>query len=126
VLVVGYPRDLAPTYGPGSQQFLADFKKAYGHEPILPQAMTAYAGLKVFFEIVKKAGSVSPDKVRATAASFEKPLSSMPTGWGVKFDATMQNTLATPIVVQWQNGKVATVFPAKAVPPGNTLQPLKP
>ena len=126
ILVAGYPRDLNPTFGPGSAAFESAFKKKYGHVPELPQAMTAYTGLTVLFDVLKKSSGLSPASVKKAAASFDLPLGSLPNGWGVKFDSTFQNTRTRPGLVQWQNGVVKTVFPADALPDGNKLEPLKP
>jgi branched-chain amino acid transport system substrate-binding protein len=61
------------------------------------------------------------EKVRAAAAKLDKPLKSYPTGFGAKFDAKFQNTRAFPTVVQWQSGKVVTVFPKDAALPNVKL-----
>jgi branched-chain amino acid transport system substrate-binding protein len=45
---------------------------------------------------------------------MDKPLYSYATGYGVKFDENFQNIRAFPTVVQWQSGKLVTVFPEKA------------
>ena len=39
----------------------------------------------------------------------------------MKFDGQMQNTRAKPIVGQWQDGVVVTVYPEAAVPEGGKL-----
>jgi branched-chain amino acid transport system substrate-binding protein len=52
---------------------------------------------------------------------MDKPASSYETGYGVKFDANMQNTLAVPNVAQWQGGKIVTVFPTEAKQDGVTI-----
>ena len=42
------------------------------------------------------------------------PDGATPAGWGARFDERGQNTRARPFVLQWQNGKQVTVFPAEA------------
>ena len=122
ILVVGYPEpDQSETYGPGAHAYLAAYKKKYERDPIAPQSMTAYTGLKILLEAVAAAGSTDMAKVRAAAAKMDKPLSSYATGYGVKFDETFQNTRAAPTVKQWQGGKVVTVFPTAAAAEGSKL-----
>ncbi|OIQ74357.1 hypothetical protein GALL_439950 [mine drainage metagenome] len=52
---------------------------------------------------------------------MDKPLRSYATGFGAKFNASFQNTRAFPTVVQWQSGKVATVYPKDAAQPNVRL-----
>ncbi len=122
VTVVGYPRpDQTEAYGPGAAAFLAAYKAKYNRDPIAPQGMTAYVGMQMLIEAIAAAGSTDVEKVRAAAAKMDKPLKSYATGFGVKFDAKFQNTRAFPTVVQWQSGKVVTVFPKDAAQPGVKL-----
>jgi len=71
-------------------------------------------GAQVMFQAIGAAGTTEFEKVRAAALAMDKPLGSYANGFGVKFDSQMQNTRAKPIIGQWQNGVVATVFPERA------------
>jgi len=123
VFVVSYPRpDISATFGPGASTYLAAYRKAYNREPIAPQGLTAYTGMRMLIETIEAAGSTEMTKVRAAAAKLDKPLNSYPSGFGVKFDDTFQNTRAFPTVIQWQAGKQITVFPAEARAAGVTLK----
>jgi branched-chain amino acid transport system substrate-binding protein len=120
--IVAYPRpDQTETYGPGAAAYLAAYKKKYERDPIAPQGMTAYVGMQMLIEAIGAAGSVDMEKVRAAAAKMDKPAKSYATGFGAKFDQKFQNTRAFPTVVQWQGGKVVTVFPKDAALPGVKL-----
>jgi branched-chain amino acid transport system substrate-binding protein len=122
ITVVGYPRpDQTEAYGPGGAAYLAAYKKKYERDPIAPQSMTAYVGVQMLIEAIAAAGSVEMEKVRAAAAKLDKPAKSYATGFGVKFDAQFQNTRAFPTVVQWQSGKIVTVFPKEAAQPNVKL-----
>lgn len=122
ITVVGYPRpDQTEAYGPGAAAYLAAYKKKYERDPIAPQSMAAYVGAKMLIEAVAAAGSVEMEKVRAAAAKMDKPAKSYATGFGVKFDDKFQNTRAFPTVVQWQSGKLVTVYPKDAAPPSAKL-----
>jgi branched-chain amino acid transport system substrate-binding protein len=122
ITVVGYPRpDQTESYGPGAAAYLAAYKKKYERDPIAPQGMTAYVGVQMLIEAIAAAGSVEMEKVRAAAAKLDKPARSYATGFGLKFDAQFQNTRAFPTVVQWQSGKIVTVFPKEAAQPNVKL-----
>jgi len=119
VLIVSYPRpDITEAYGPGAATFLEAYRKKFNSDPVAPQSMTAYTGARILFEAIEAAGSAEVEAVRAAAAAMDKPFNSYPTGYGVKFDESFQNTRALPTVAQWQAGKVVTVFPTEAVAQG--------
>ena len=122
VLLVSYPRaDIGESYGPGAGAFLQAYKTKYNRDPIAPQAMSAYVGMKVLLEAITAARSTEYEKVIAAAAKMDKPFGTYETGYGVKFDATMQNTRALPLIAQWQDGQVRAVFPKEALASGVTL-----
>jgi branched-chain amino acid transport system substrate-binding protein len=126
IMVVSYPRpDINPKYGPGSAEFLAAYRAKYNRDPIAPQAMAAYVGASIMMEALNAAGSTDMEKVRAAAAKMDKPLGTYATGFGVKFDQNFQNTRAFPVVAQWQDGKMVTVFPVDATPEGAKLADMR-
>jgi branched-chain amino acid transport system substrate-binding protein len=123
IMVVSYPRpDISEKFGPGASAYLAAYRKSFNREPVAPQGLTAYTGMKILLETVQAAGSTEVDKVRAAAAKLDKPLNAYPSGFGVKFDDKFQNTRAIFTVIQWQGGKQVTVFPAEARGAGAALK----
>ena len=125
LLVVSHPfPDVAASYGPGAQEYLAAYRAKYKTDPIAPQGMTAFVGLQILFEAIKAAGSTDMEKVRAAAAAMDKPLGTYATGYGVKFDKNFQNQRLATTTTQWQSGKMVTVFPNEAVGPGAKLKSL--
>lgn len=122
VLLVSYPRaDVGESYGPGAGAFLKAYQAKYNRDPIAPQAMSAYVGMKILLEAVTAAKSTEYEKVIAAAAKMDKQFGSYETGYGVKFDDTMQNVRALPLIAQWQDGQVRAVFPQEALAPGVIL-----
>ena len=125
IVVIGYPRhDITEAYGPGQGAYLAAYRAKYKAEPVAPQGMAAYSGALIMAEVVKAAGSLEPEKVRAAAIKLDKPESTYPSGFGAKFDQNLQNVRAAFTASQWQGGKMITVFPQKAALPGVTIKPL--
>jgi branched-chain amino acid transport system substrate-binding protein len=123
IFVVSYPRpDISEKFGPGAAAYLAAYRKAYNREPVAPQGLTAFTGMKLLLETVEAAGSTDMTKVRAAAAKMDKPANSYASGFGVKFDDKFQNLRAQPTVIQWQGGKQVTVFPSEARGPGVALK----
>ena len=115
VFVVSYPRpDVSEKFAPGAAAYLAAYRKAYNRDPIAPQSLTAYAGMLMLLETIQTAGSTDMAKVREAAARLDKPVNAYSSGFGAKFNDTMQNTRASPNVIQWQKGKQVTVFPTAA------------
>ena len=122
ILLVSYPRpDVNPKFGPGAADYLKAYRAKYNRDPIAPQSMSAYVGIKILYEAIKIAGSVEYEKVIKAAATLDKPLGTYEAGYGVKFDAKMQNSRTLPIVAQWQSGVVKAVFPKEAASEGVTV-----
>ncbi len=123
VMVVSYPRpDISEKFGPGASAYLASYRKTYNREPVAPQGLSAFTGMKILLETLEAAGGTDVEKVRAAAAKLDKPMNSYPSGFGVKFDDKFQNTRAQFTVIQWQGGKQVTVFPAEARGEGVSLK----
>ena len=122
VLLVSYPRaDVGESYAPGAHAYLEAYRAKYARDPIAPQAMSAYVGMRVLLECIAAAGSTEYEKVIAAAAKMDKPFGTYETGYGLKFDKTMQNVRALPLIAQWQAGKVVAVYPAEAVAAGSEM-----
>ena len=88
----------------------------------------AAGGLWVLKLALDAAKTDDPDKFRAAVMAMDIPVGSAINGWGVKFDETGQNTNARVqhYMLQWQGGKMVTVWPeeftterGKWIPLGN-------
>lgn len=125
VLLVSYPRaDVGEAYAPGAAKFLAAYRAKYNRDPIAPQAMSAYVGMRALLDCIAAAGTTDYEGVIAAAAKMDKPFGTYETGYGLKFDHTMQNIRALPLIAQWQNGRVVAVYPAEAATPGMQMASL--
>ena len=124
ILVVSYPRPelLNASYAPGGQAFLQNFKAKYNADPQAPQTACAFVGTQMLMDVLAKTGgSTDIDKMRKATLGLDKPVGSYANGFGVKFDDKGQNARAAMVVIQWQDGKVVTVYPDKAKVSGTQL-----
>jgi branched-chain amino acid transport system substrate-binding protein len=77
--------------------------------------------MRVLAEALETAGSTDAEELRRALAANEVTggiVDAMP-GQRIKFDDTGLNTVAFPIMTQWQDGELVTVYPeevAKASP----------
>ncbi|MCQ8192636.1 ABC transporter substrate-binding protein [Streptomyces rugosispiralis] len=99
---------------PGVGQARARYRSQY-HEPFMPnEAGESWVAMHLVAEAMENAHSSAPAAVakalRATPAT-SGPASSMPPG-RVGFDASGFNSGVVPIMIQWQNGRPRTVWPA--------------
>lgn len=87
------------------------FRERFGYF-MVHEALEHAVCMGVLAEAMDIAKSADPAKVRETLYKqrFDKGWSTAMTG-AVKFDETGQNTLAKPVMVQWQGGELHTVWP---------------
>jgi len=87
------------------------FRAKYGYF-MVHEALEHAVCMGVLAEALEIAGSIEPAKLRDTLRSqrFAKGWSTAMTT-AVKFDDTGLNTLAKPVMVQWQRGELVTVWP---------------
>ena len=127
MLLVSYPRsDIGEAYGPGAKAYQDAYVAKYKREPIAPQSMNAFVGMRILLEAIKIAGSTEYERVIAAAATMDHPLGTYETGYGLKFDKTMQNIRALPVIAQWQSGKVVAIYPPEAAASGVRPVALRP
>lgn len=106
------------------KQFLDKYKAKYNKEPST-QVVTAFSGAWILFkDVLPKAGSDDPDKIREAAVAIDIPEGHTINGWGVKFGQDGQNTRSFSVVMQWQNGKLVTISPEKYALGKPTMIPL--
>ncbi|MDP9901917.1 ABC transporter substrate-binding protein [Variovorax ginsengisoli] len=103
-----------------SAQQLEEFKKRfqamYGKPPSYVGTQGFVGTFVLLDNVLRKAGSLDPEKVRAAAAAVDIPDGGTALGWGVKFagesdPARGQNLRAFPVAQQWQGGKLVVVSP---------------
>ena len=106
--------DLAP-------EMTARFQKRFGYF-MVHEALEHAVALDVLVQAIEKAKSAKPEAVSAAlrGAKFTGGWAKAMTGGAVQFDDTGLNVLSVPVMVQWRNKELVTVWPkeyakAKAV-----------
>lgn len=101
-------------------ELLAEFKKRFEASQGKPPSYVGtqgFVGTWVLLDrVLKAAGSLDPDKIRAAALALDVPMGGTPLGWGVKFAGEGdpmqgQNLRSFPVAQQWQDGKLVVVAP---------------
>lgn len=103
-----------PQGAPGIDKFVEAYRAKYNMEPRSGHSLGNYVGAKVFLDAVASAKSSSADDIRAAVAAVDVPDGTTAEGWGVKFGPDGQNERAKMMGLQWQDGKLVTVFPPEA------------
>jgi branched-chain amino acid transport system substrate-binding protein len=99
---------------PGVRQFVEIYRRTYGSEPRSGHSLANYAGARLCFDAVQRAGGTDKDRIRAAMLASDVAEGTTPTGWGARFDETGQNQRARPFLMQWQESRLVTVAPAEA------------
>ncbi len=123
------PEALTPHARELAREFVRRFEARKGTRPT-GNAWLAFAGTMVLFEeVLPRAGSLDPEKIREAAFSVDLPVGSMANGCGVKFIPHDQfdggkNERAFAVMLQWQDGVLRVVGPEKFATHKPILVPL--
>ncbi len=96
---------------PGLKDFVAAYEKRFGMQPRSGHSLVNYVGAKAFLDVLAQAKSTDKDKIREAVLAYRKPVGSNAAGWGYQFADNGQNQLASTNLMQWQGGKLVTVYP---------------
>jgi branched-chain amino acid transport system substrate-binding protein len=103
-------------FRPEARKLETDFseaiKKRTGDEPLASHRL-AGSGLWLLKVVLDQAKTDDLDRFRAAVLALDMPVGSMLNGWGVKFADNGQNAneRVQHYMLQWQNGKMNTVWP---------------
>ncbi|MGK9232280.1 ABC transporter substrate-binding protein [Inquilinus limosus] len=115
VLDVDFTQYLVNTkYTPGLESFVEAYRKKYGEAPRSGHSLNNYAGAKVILEALNKAEGFEPEAILDSAKAIDVPEGATAVGYGVKFGQNNQNERARMMGMQWQDGKLVTVYPDAA------------
>ena len=103
---------ISPANYDSTPELTGRFRKRFGYF-MVHEALEHATCMGVLAEALEMAGKVDTAVLRDTLHknTFTKGWSAAMTPTGVKFDQTGLNTMASPVMVQWQKGELATVWP---------------
>ncbi|MFE0752475.1 ABC transporter substrate-binding protein [Inquilinus sp. NPDC058860] len=115
VLDVDFTQYLVNTsYTPGLESFVEAYRKKYGGAPRSGHSLNNYAGAKAILEALNKAKGLEPEAILDAVKAIDVPEGATAVGYGVKFGRNNQNERARMMGMQWQDGKLVTVYPDAA------------
>lgn len=125
VMSVGFaPYRISDVVAPGVAEVAAAYQRKYGAPPRSGHSLACFAGARVFFDAITRAGTLEGAKLRAAVLATVLPPGASVGGSGVAFDERGQNVRATAYLAQWQKGALVTVapLPASVAPATTTLR----
>ncbi|MDE4618590.1 ABC transporter substrate-binding protein [Sinorhizobium meliloti] len=115
VLDVDFTQYLVNTKAtPGLDAFVEAYKAKYGSAPRSGHSLNNYVGAKALLEAIDKAKGFEPDTVVEAVKAMDIPDGATAAGYGIKFGENNQNERASMMGMQWQGGKLVTVYPDAA------------
>ena len=86
--------------------------KAHNNKDLNDNTSRELTALLTLADAVNRAGSAKPDAIRLALMATDVPGDQTIMPWkGIKFDATGQNTLGTPVMQQISGGVYKTIWP---------------
>lgn len=115
VLDVDFTQYLVNTKAtPGLEAFIEAYKAKYGSAPRSGHSLNNYVGAKAILEAIGKAKGFEPDTIVEVVKAMDIPNGATAAGYGIKFGENNQNERASMMGMQWQGGKLVTVYPDAA------------
>ena len=101
-------------FTPGLEKFVETYREKYGQNPRSGHSLTNYVGALAVLEAIDGANGFDPATIREAVEAIDIPVGATASGYGVRFDETNQNQRAHMMGLQWQDGRLVTVYPADA------------
>ncbi|MDW9535734.1 ABC transporter substrate-binding protein [Sinorhizobium meliloti] len=115
VLDVDFTQYLVNTKAtPGLDAFVEAYKAKYGSAPRSGHSLNNYVGAKALLEAIDKAKGFEPDTIVEAVKAMDIRDGATAAGYGIKFGENNQNERASMMGMQWQGGKLVTVYPDAA------------
>ncbi|MDE3775312.1 ABC transporter substrate-binding protein [Sinorhizobium meliloti] len=115
VLDVDFTQYLVNTKAtPGLDAFVEAYKAKYGSAPRSGHSLNNYVGAKALLEAIDKAKGFEPDTIVEAVKAMDIPDGATAAGYGIEFGENNQNERASMMGMQWQGGKLVTVYPDAA------------
>jgi len=121
------PSTLTPDAQKLRVRFVNSWKQSHNNEaPTFLPTIAFDATWVLLHDVLAKAKSDNPADLSKAAQEIDLPIGSSILGYGVKFNSNGLNTRSFVIGSQWQNGKLAVVYPKKYASASTTNVPLPP
>ncbi|MFE1597630.1 ABC transporter substrate-binding protein [Methylobacterium sp. ID0610] len=101
-------------YTPGIEGFVEAYKKKYNSGPRSGHSLNNYVGAKIILQELNKTKGFTPETITKAMKAIDVKPGATAVGYGFKFGANNQNERAAMMGMQWQNGKLVTVYPDEA------------
>ncbi len=101
-------------FTPGLEDFVATYEEKYGESPRSGHSLNNYVGALVLLEAIDQAEGFDAESILAAVEAIDVPAGTTAVGYGVKFGANNQNERAEMMGMQWQDGRLVTVYPDAA------------
>ena len=101
-------------FTPGLEAFLAAYQDKYGEDPRSGHSLNNYVGAMAVLEGIDAGEGFEPDQIVAAVKAIDIPSGETAAGYGVHFGEQNQNDRAMMMGMQWQGGKLVTVYPRDA------------
>jgi branched-chain amino acid transport system substrate-binding protein len=95
---------------PAAETVREDFEAEYG-EPMRTSAVLAYQAMYVIADAVERAGSADPAVIRDALDDTNFADHILPYAGPITFDETGETTVASPVLMQVQDGAIVQVWP---------------
>ncbi len=115
VLDVDFTQYLVNTkFTPNLEKYVETYRRSTTRIRVRGHSLNNYAGAKVILEALNKAKGFSPDEILKAMSAIDVPPGVTSAGYGIKFGKNNQNERASMMGMQWQGGKLVTVYPDAA------------
>ena len=102
---------LSPSMSPSYPRFIAAYTKQIGRKPLTHATLGFVGATTLFQEVLAKSTPGDLDSMVEAIKKIDIPDGGTVATWGIKFDSTGQNTRAGWYIMQYQGGKLVSVYP---------------
>jgi branched-chain amino acid transport system substrate-binding protein len=102
---------LSKTMNPSYPRFIASYTKQIGRKPLTHATLGYLGAMTLFQEVLSKSTPGDLDSMVEAIKKIDIPDGGTVATWGIKFDSTGQNTRAGWYIMQYQGGKLVSVYP---------------
>jgi len=107
------PEALLPEARKMQDEFFKRYEAKMGKPPASHATRHFSAMHMLLTKILPAAGSLEPEAIRKAVLALDEPVGSTILGFGLKFAENGQNERAFNVVLQWQDGKLVSVWPQR-------------